>query len=215
MFLFFDESYNLKDRGKPMLISISGFKTTMVKRIWKRWKTYRRKFISKARIHATDKRFEPLRAKSIDLISLTPDTTALTVFQDIKEIPVGKTSPYYRKNRLNFEKVYEDIFKALLDKLHLQEYKKVVIALDNRKHKGGPLGKKQFSDNVLSYLKQCYPSTTFRFDLLPSASNILLEIADFISNSFYKKYIGQRMKDLDKLKIKLIKLKNPLKRSRG
>ena len=68
MYIYLDESYNLKDRSKKQFISINGFKTTAVKQIWKRWKIYRRRFISKARIHATDKRFEPLREKSLDLI---------------------------------------------------------------------------------------------------------------------------------------------------
>ena len=97
MYIFLDESYNLKNRSKLQFISINGFKVINVKKIWKRWKIYRRKFISKARIHATDKRFEPLREKSLSLIYSSPDTTLLTIFQIIQEIPVGKTSPYYKK----------------------------------------------------------------------------------------------------------------------
>jgi len=215
MYIFLDESYNLKNRTEPQFISINGFKTTAVKRIWKKWKVYRRRFISKARIHAADKRFEPLREKSLDLISSSPDTTLLTAIQSIREIPVGKDSPYYKKDKLDFEKVYEDILKALLDELNLQEYKKVVINIDSRKHKGGILGKKKFQENILSYLKQCYPNTRFQFLSLPSSSNILLEIADFISNSFYKQYIGKEVSSLEKLKGKTIKIKNPLGTPRG
>jgi len=210
MYIFLDESYNLKNRSKLQFISINGFKVINVKKIWKRWKIYRRKFISKARIHATDKRFEPLREKSLSLIYSSPDTTLLTIFQIIQEIPVGKTSPYYKKGKLDFEKAYEDILKALLDKLNLQEYKKVVINIDSRKHKEGILGKKNFQENILFYLKQCYPNTMFRFEILPSSSNILLEIADFISNTFYKQYTGEEIKSLEKLKVKTIRIKNPL-----
>lgn len=211
MHIFLDESYNLKDRTKPQFISISGFKTVAAKQIWKQWKIYRRRFISKARIHATDKRFELLRQKSFDLIYSSPDTTLLTVFQAIQEIPAGRNSIYFRKGKLDFEKVYEDALKALLDKLNLHEYNRVVIAMDNRKHKGGILGKKKFHKNMLSYLGQCYPNTVFQFQFLPSSSNILLEIADFISNTFYKQYSGRKINSLKRLGVKTIEIKNPLK----
>jgi len=214
MYIFLDESYNLKDRTKPQFISINGFKTTTVKRLWKRWRVYRRGFVSKARIHATDKRFEPLREKCFSLIR-SPDTTLLTAFQTIREIPVGKDSPYYRKDKLNFEKVYEDLLKSLLDKLSLQEYKKVIITIDSKKHKGGILGKRKFQENILSYLKQYYPNTIFQFRLKPSSSDILIEIADFISNTFYKQYIGQKIPSLEKLKTNTIRIKNPLRKLRG
>ncbi len=210
MFIILDESYNLKDRTKPQFISINGFKVVAVKRIWKTWKQTRRQFISKARIHATDKRFEALRKKSVSLLYSSSDVVVLTAFQDIKKIPSSKESPYYKKDKLIFNRVYEDLLKKLLDRLSLQEYKKVVIIIDSRKHKSGFLGKRQFRESVLEYLEQYYPNTVFRFDIVPSSSNILIEIADFISNSFYKKYIGQKMEILDKLKGKTIQTKNPL-----
>ncbi|MCK5476279.1 MAG: DUF3800 domain-containing protein [Candidatus Pacebacteria bacterium] len=211
MHIFLDESYNLRDRSKSQFISINGFKTTETKQIWKHWKIYRRKFISKARIHATDKRFESLREKGLDLVYSMPDTFFITGIQIIQKIPTGKTSHYYKKDKLNFDKVYEDLLKAILDKLHLREYKKVVINIDNRKHKEGFLGKIKFQENILFYLKECYPSTVFCFRILPSSSNILIEIADFISNTFYKRYVGQRVDFLEKMKVKTIKIKNPLK----
>lgn len=215
MYIYLDESYNLKDRTKPQFISISGFKTTAVKQIWRKWKLYRRKFISKNRIHATDRRFEPLREKALDLIYSSPETTSLTVLQIVQEISGVKNSLYYKKNRLNFEKIYEDMLKALLNKLDLQEYKKVVINVDSRRHKGGVLGKKIFQENILFYLRECYPNTIFRLDILPSSSNILLEVADFISNTFYKKYSGQKVNSLKRLEIKTIAIKNPLGFPRG
>ena len=215
MYIFLDESYNLKDRTKPQFISINGFKSTDIKQIRKYWKIYRRRFIGKNRIHATDGKFEPLRKNCLNLIYFLPDTYFITSFQSIQEIPTDKTSFYYRKGRLDFEKVYENLVKALLDKLNLREYKKVVITIDSRKHKGGILKEKRFRENILSYLKECYPNTIFNFEIQPSYSNILLEIADFISNSFYKHYAGQQIKSLEKLKIKTIQIKNPLGKPRG
>jgi len=214
MYIFLDESYNLKDRAKPQFISINGFKTIEVKKVWKRWKKYRRQFIGRARIHATDRKFEPLRQKVLHLISLT-ESKLLTVFQLIREVPAEKFTPYYKKGKLNFEKVYEEMLKALLVELNLQEYRKVTIVIDSQKHKKGMLEKKEFQENILSFLKSYYPGTISSFTLQPSYSNILLEIADFISNSFYKNYCGQPMLTLENLKIKTVAIKNPLKKLRG
>jgi hypothetical protein len=211
MYIYLDESYNLKDRTKLQFVSINGFETTAIKRIWKRWKTYRCDFVSKARIHATDRRFDSLREKALNLLYNSPESNLLTVFQVVQEIPVDKNSLYFKKGKLNFEAIYEDILKVLLDRLNLQEYKKVVINIDSRKQKNGILGKSQFRESILVYLKSRYPNTVFRFEILPSASNILLEVADFISNTFYKQYIGQKNEILEKLKIKTIQIKNPLK----
>lgn len=134
MYIFLDESYNLKDRTKPQFISINGFKTLEVKKVWKHWKRYRKGFVGKARIHAVDRKFKPLREKAFRLLSLS-NSRLLTVFQLIQEIPAKKFTNYYRKGKLNFEKVYEDVLKALLAKLNLQEYRKVTIIIDSQKHK--------------------------------------------------------------------------------
>ena len=209
MYIFLDESYNLKDRNKPQFISINGFKTVAIEPIQKQWKVYRRKFVGKERIHATDERFKLLREKSVKLIC-RPDAVFLTVFQIVQEISIDKYSLYYKNGKLGFDKVYEDMLRALFNELNLQEYKKVVITIDSRKHRGGILGRKKFRENILFYLKGYYPDTIFDFEMQPSCSNILLEVADFISNTFYKKYLGQEIDFLEKLELKTIEIKNPL-----
>ena len=93
----------------------------------------------------------------------------------------------------------------------MQEYKKVIINIDNRKQKQGVLGKKKFQENILFYLNKRYPNTIFCFKFSLSSSNILIEIADFISNTFYKQYIGQKISFLENVKVKIIEIKNPLK----
>ena len=139
----------------------------------------------------------------------------LTVFQIIQEISTDKYSFYYKKGKLDFDKVYEDMLKALFSELNLQEYKKVIITVDSRKHKGGILGRKKFRENILFYLEERYSDTIFDFEMQPSCSNILLEVADFISNTFYKKYVGQKIDFLEKLELKTIEIKNPLGKPRG
>jgi len=211
MYIFLDESYNLKDRSKPQLISISGFIAIDVNKVWKRWREYRRKFAGKWRIHATDGIFEPLREKAFRLAENIPDITLLSVVQLIPHIPVGKESPYYRKGKLNFDKVYEDMLKSLLEQAHIHTYNEVVITIDSRKMKEGRLGKKRLQEHVLTYFREYYSLVHVEFRPLPSSSSILLEMADFISNTLYRQYIGEKMPMAEKVKGKTIVLKNPLK----
>lgn len=159
MYIYLDESYNLKDRDKPQFISINGFMIVPIKKVWKRWREYRRPFAGKWRIHA---------------------------------------------------KVYEDMLKYLFARIQLNAYTSVSITIDNRKTKAGILGKQQLQQHLLTYLAEYYPRTKAMFNLVPSSSSILLEIADFISNTFYKQYIGQDIPLLQELS-KIIVLKNPLK----
>lgn len=71
MYIYLDESYNLKDRTKKQFISINGFETTAIKRIWKRWKTYRSDFISntfyKQYIGQKNEDLEKLKIKTIQI----------------------------------------------------------------------------------------------------------------------------------------------------
>ena len=213
MYIFLDESYNLKDRTKPQFISINGFMVLDVHKLWKRWKECRLPFVGKARIHAPDRLFEPLRAKCLKLFNSQPDAILLTAMQEIKMIPVEKNAVYYGKGgKLLFDNVYANILKELLKEMNLHAYKEVSLVIDSRKHKHGILGKKQFQKNIKYFLKNWYPNTISNFDMQLSSSNTLLEIADFISNSFYRQYLGQEILSLEHLKGKTLKLKNPLRR---
>jgi len=211
MYIFLDESYNLKDRTKPQLISISGFMVPDVKPLWKRWKALRLPFVGKARIHASDRLFEPLRDKCLKSIVQHPEVILLTAVQAIGLIPPkGKTVYYGKGGKLIFDNVYADMLKALLQESHPRAYKEVRITTDSRKHKHSAIGKEQFRKNILAFLKNWYPNTPASFKTQSSTTNILLEIADFVSNSFYKQYMGQRMPLLEQFEGKTIKLKNPL-----
>jgi|SRR3989338_5238502 len=109
MFIFLDESYNLKDRTLPQFISINGFRVVDVTKVWKRWKEYRLPFVGKARIHGTDRLFEPLRAKCFKLLANQPDITLLSVMQEIKLIPPKGDMVYYDKDgKLLFDNVYAE-----------------------------------------------------------------------------------------------------------
>ena len=56
MYIYLDESYNLKDRNKKQFISINGFMVLNERNLLKKWKDYRKPFtVKKRRIHASDK----------------------------------------------------------------------------------------------------------------------------------------------------------------
>lgn len=209
MFIYLDESYNLKDRTKPQFISINGFATLDVKTLFKIWKQHRRPFVGGRRIHATDSTFNKLRLKTLKLIKRR-DLILLTVFQIIQKIPFQKDKAYFRKGKLDFEKVYLDLLKALLKELNLEEYRSVDIVIDNRKHKVGILGKKIFIREIIKFLKQKYPQTKSTFEPRSSSTNILLELSDFVSNIFYRAYIASDQKVFEDLQFKMVQIKNPL-----
>lgn len=210
MYIYLDESYNLKDRTKPQLISINGFTVLDERSLFKKWKELRRPFIGKRRIHARDSTFNKLRIKTLELFA-RPDLTLLTVFQIIQEVPFEKEKSYFTKNKLNFEKIYLDLLKALFYKLKLEEYKEIKIIVDSRKHKGGVLAKKRFMEEIKFFLKKKYPQTKIEFKIQPSSTDILLEFADFISNIFYRAYVKKDTKFFENLQFKMIQIKNPLK----
>jgi len=178
----------------------------------KRWRAMRLPFVGKSRIHGSDRLFDPLRKKLLNHISKQPNITLLAARQDINLIPPKGETVYYGKGgKLIFDNVYADLLKELLKEIHPRAYKEIHIIIDSRKHKNSVLGKEQFRKNILAFLKNRYPNTSVRFEQQASTTNILLEIADFISNSFYKLYTEQDVPLLKRLEGKTVQLKNPLK----
>lgn len=210
MYIFLDESYNLKNRTKPQFISINGFAVLDERSLFKKWKEYRSPFIGKRRIHAKDSTFNKLRIRVLELFG-RPDLTLLIVFQLIKKVPFQKEKGYFTKNKLNFDKIYSDLLKLLLLKLKLEEYKNIKIIVDSRKYKGGFLAKETFRKEIESFLKKRYLQTRIELKLQPSSTDILLEFADFISNIFYRAYVKEDTGFFENLQFKIIQIKNPLK----
>jgi len=186
-------------------VTINGFAVLNDKALRNKWRQVRKKFIGKRRIHAVDSIFEPLRKKSIELIG-RHDLSILSVFQIIQEIP----SSYFKKDNLDFEKLYLNLTKILLSKLSLNEYIKVNIVIDSRKKKGGKIGSLEFKKELKSFLENNFRKTQFSVNTPPSSSDILIELADFISNTFYRAYQNEKEDIFSKLKFKLIQIKNPL-----
>ncbi len=210
IFIYLDESYNLKDSDKKQFISINGFSVVDEKSLFKKWREFRHPFaLKRKRIHAKERFFDKLRIKVLKLIR-KQNLMVLSVFQVLQNFPF-KGNNYFYKGKLNFDKVYYDLIIELLKKLNLGNYQKVIITIDGQQHKAGSLGKKSFKKEVLDFLKKEYNKTQFSFELQPSSSNILLEIADFISNILYRAYIKNNQKFFQDKNLKITQIKNPLK----
>lgn len=206
MNIYLDESYNFqKERGK-MFLSINGFTVLNAGRLRKRWMHIRKPYTKhKRRIHATDPYFEDLREKSISILNMN-DVMIASVFQLVQEIPYD----YFDKHKMDFEKVYSELLKHLFKELLLQEYKQVRTVIDSRKHPGGAFGAKEFQKNMEKFLKKEFSGTKCSFLPTPSYVDVLVELADFVSNTFYKAYIQENDSLFEELGYKLLQIKNPL-----
>lgn len=207
MNIYLDESYNFQKNKGKIFISINGFAVLDDKILRKRWKVIRKPYIKmRRRIHATDSSFEKLREKSIKTLG-RHDVNVLSVFQLSQEIP---HSYFDGKEGMNFDQVYVALLKKLFKDLSLDEYKQVQIVIDARKHKGGIFGEKRFRKEIESFLVDELLLTHCVFKLTPSYADVLLELADFISNTFYKEYQLDSEHIFQKLGFRLIQIKNPL-----
>ncbi len=206
MNIYLDESYNLQKSKGKMFISINGFAVLDDHALRKRWKMIRKSYSqSKRRIHAVDSHFEELRDKSIKLLD-KHDVNILSVFQLIQEIPYD----YFDKEGMDFDFVYIDLLKKLFVESTLGEYRKVKIIIDARKHKGGKLVEKKFQKEVEIFLKNQFPHTSCIYKATPSYLDILVELADFVSNTFYKSYQNDSDQIFENISFRLIQIKNPL-----
>jgi len=212
MYLYLDESYNLRDRSKKQFISINGFMTVQVATIRKKWLQARKLYLGKRkRVHANDSQFNAFNKKAFKIINAN-QVSPISIFQEIGVIPPNPDKKYFIKGKLNFDKVYTDLCKKLLFSLNLDEYKKVIITIDNRKHKAGIIGKSKFRDTIERELRAMYPGTVFEKPrLVPSTSDVLLEMCDFVSNSFYRYYLNNEQGQVKDFEAKIYKIKNPLK----
>jgi hypothetical protein len=206
MNIYLDESYNLQKSKGKMFISINGFSILDDDTLRKRWKIVRKEYVkSKRRIHATDSHFGKLREKSIKLLS-RHDVNILSVFQIIQELPYD----YFNDDKIKFDTVYADLLKELFTKMSLNEYRKARIVIDARKHEGGKLAEKKFKKEIEDFLKKEFIKTNCIYKPTHSYQDVLVELADFVSNTFYKEYQTGSNNVFKDIGFRLIQIKNPL-----
>lgn len=206
MNIYLDESYNLQKSKGKMFISINGFAVLDDEILRKRWKAIRKEYIkSKRRIHATDSHFEKLREKSIKLLG-RHDVNILSVFQLTQELPFN----YFDNEKMKFDSVYADLLKKLFVEMRLGEYQKARIIIDARKHEGGRLAERKFQKEIDKFLKNEFSNTHCIYKTVHSYLDVLVELADFVSNTFYKEYQTDSNHIFEEIGFRLIQIKNPL-----
>jgi len=189
-----------------MFISINGFAVLDDKALRKRWRAVRKPFTKlRRRIHATDSRFRELREKSIKMLGRC-DVNILSMFQLIQDIPHN----YFDDKNIRFDLVCAALLKKLFTGLSLDEYRQARIVVDARKHKGGQFAEKKFRHDIEKFLSDEFPLTRCTFKLIPSYTDTLLELADLISNTFYREYRHDSEHVFQKLGFRFIQIKNPL-----
>ncbi|MFH0857517.1 MAG: hypothetical protein V1848_02085, partial [Candidatus Magasanikbacteria bacterium] len=134
------------------------------------------------------------------------DVNILSVFQLTHEVP----HDYFDKNGIKFDSIYADLVKKLFSEMSLGEYKKVKIIIDARKHKGGRLGEKKFQKDIEIFLLNQFSSTNCIYKATPSYLDVLVELADFVSNTFYREYQNDSDHIFEEIGFRLIQIKNPL-----
>ena len=147
----------------------------------------------------------------MEIVNKKADLNIVSVFQVLQEIPFDKK--YWNKNKINFDKIYLDLIKSLIKKLNLKEYRQVKVNIDNRKYNYGALGKRMFKKKITDFAGDNYPDLQFKVSLQPSNTDILIELADFMSSIFYRAYIENDSEFFNKYKYKIIQLKNPLQKA--
>ncbi len=206
MNIYLDESYNLQKSKGKVFISINGFAVLDDQILRKRWKMIRKEYAkSKRRIHATDSHFEKLREKSIKLLG-RHDVNILSVFQLTQELPFS----YFDNEKMKFDSVYADLLKKLFIEMSLGEYRKVRIIIDARKHEGGRLAERKFQKEIDKFIKSEFSNTNCVYKTVHSYLDVLVELADFVSNTFYKKYQTDSSHIFEDIGFRLIQIKNPL-----
>ncbi len=206
MNIYLDESYNVQKSKGKLFISINGFSVLNDQILRKRWKVIRKDHVkSKRRIHATDSYFEKLREKSIHLLC-RHDVNILSVFQLVQELPFS----YFDNKKMKFDTVYENLLKKLFTEMSLSNYQKVRIIIDARKHEGGKLAEKKFKKEIEEFLKKEFTTTYSIYKTVHSYQDVLVELADFVSNTFYKEYQNNEKHVFEKIDSRLIQIKNPL-----
>ena len=205
MYIYLDESYNLQKKKGRQFISISGFIVDNDLALLKKWKIARQDYLKLGkRIHAADSNFSKLRIQSLRVLK-QQRSGVISMFQDIGNLP----NQYFKNNYLDFEAVYLNLIKNLIQELPLNKQDRVVVIIDSRPYKGGNFTKTLFQNEIIDFLNHRFPGSVCTFKIVPSYSDPLLELADFISNTLYQFYIKDDF-SFKGFNLPVLQIKNPL-----
>ena len=193
-YIYIDEAYNLTSGAKDQLIVIGGFGTSNPKKIAKTYKKIRRFNLSKRQLKLETKSSDRIAIKKIipklfrALVGL--DIVIYAIRQDKKFIPHN----YFKKGKLNYDKLYLDLLiRILRDEWNLENRDNISIMADYF-HTKTDMPKK-----ILKALKQKHPNKKFGIQFADSQKDMNLQIADFIVGSFYKSFEGLRFRIINNI----------------
>ena len=67
-----------------------------------------------------------------------------------------------------------------------------------------------FRKEIIDFLKKQFSNTDSVFKATPSYMDMLVELADFVSNTFYREYQTDSKHIFEDIGFKLVQIKNPL-----
>lgn len=186
--IYLDESYNLSPSATHPLFVLGGFGTPNPKTVAREYKRIRKRFLKRKQIGFEIKSFD-----KIALTKLIPhvfsaltsiDVVIYILRQDKKHIPFE----YFTKNALNYEKLHVQLLTRLLkDVWNLDQYDAISVTIDKFQTK---TSKKKIIESACGECQSKYPHKKMNIQFTDSASDLNLQIADFIVGSYFKKFSG-------------------------
>jgi len=209
MYIYLDETFNLKKGSKNQFLAIAGFSPSKPKDLAKRFNTLKRLKLPrsyrnievKSTDRITNKSFKPTLLKQI----AQRDIEIYCNIQFKNQLPLK----YFRQNKLDYDLLYLDLLTDLLaQRWRYDDNKVIIITLDTFQTKRIDKG------NIIHLLRmdlvKRYPSKHFTIYFETSADYPNLQIADFICGAFSDDILGSSINKA-LLSSKIIKItKNPL-----
>lgn len=209
MYIYLDETFNLKKGSKNQFLAIAGFSTNNPKQI--------SKLFDRIKKSSLPKKLSGREIKSANILAeklIKPKLFPALLNFDIEIYCCTQqknllSNIYFPKQKLNYDKLYLDLLSDLLvNQWHYRDQKIIILTLDTFKTK--KINKQKISQTLMISLKEKYPKINFQINFVSSAGELNLQLADFICGIFYDRVL-QNEKWFKIVKSKVIKNKlNPL-----
>lgn len=191
MYIYLDETFNLKKGTKNQFLAIAGYSTenprSLVKIFAQVKKSKLPNRLSNSEIKSTDRIAEKLVKPFLFPQIAQTDISIYCNLQHKNSLP----SRYYRKDKLNYDQLYLDLlFDLLIKRWQYQDSEIIIMTLDTFKTK--KIDKSKIIKHLKEDLKKKYPKKNFQINFESSASSLNLQLADFICSVFYDKVLGNK-----------------------
>lgn len=210
MYIYLDETFNLKKGTKNQFLAIAGYETQDPKKLIKLFLKIKSAKLPKKWIGSEIKSANIVAEKLIKpyLFQKLSDTD-ISIYSNL-QYKNYLPRKYFKNEVLNYDLLYLDLLKDLLTRRwSFKDNKIIILTLDTFKTK--KISKREIISSLKTDLALKYPNKTFDITFESSASFLNLQIADFVCGIFYDWVLGNKkwFRSL-KYHIKKITL-NPLK----